>query len=115
MASTTHELRTPLNVAQTALTVLESRQHTEEDKRFVKMAQNSCKMLNSLIDDVLDLSRLESGVFELHINRFSLSEMMDEVRDLFALQFELKGLDFYAVLEVDRQDDSGYSDRKRIM
>ena len=88
MASTTHELRTPLNVAQTALAVLEERQQTVEDKRFVKMAQNSCTMLNSLIDDILDMSRLESGAFELNKRPFDLSTLMRELQELFILPVE---------------------------
>ena len=72
MASLTHELRTPLNVAQGALSVLEDRQNNAEDKRFIRMAQNSCKMLGSLIDDVLDMSRLESGAFEVNKASFCI-------------------------------------------
>ena len=52
------------------------------------MAQNSCKMLNSLIDDVLDMSRLESGAFELNKGVFNISNLMKELRELFALQAE---------------------------
>ena len=114
MASTTHELRTPLNVAQTALTVLEDRQQTEEDKRFVKMAQNSCTMLNSLIDDVLDMSRLESGAFELNLRPFDISDLMKEIKELFILPMEQKKLNLHVEVEEALRNVIGMSDRKRI-
>ena len=49
-------------------------------------------MLKSLIEDILDLTRLEEGQFELNMDTFKIKELVDLLKDLFGFQLEKKGL-----------------------
>ena len=82
VASLTHELRTPLNSAQLALDIMDDYLDAE-GKRYNRIAKNSCYFLNSLIEDILDYSRFESGVFELNCEYFVLGGLIDQMNELF--------------------------------
>ena len=71
-------------------------------------------MLGSLIDDVLDMSRLESGAFEVNTSSFSIAELLKEVEELFAMTVEQKGIELCVSHCNSLLDAVGYSDKKRI-
>ena len=91
IGSITHELRTPLNSSINALELLE--EHVpEEFKRYLRIARTSNKQLASLIEDILDLTRLENGEFSLNLHVFKLRLVADAIVELFEFQLEAKGL-----------------------
>ena len=77
----THELRTPLCVTITALQLLEEF-IPEPGKKYFRMAKSSCMMLESLIDDVLDLSHLENNTFNLRCASFKMKDLLSEIDEL---------------------------------
>ena len=70
LANISHELRTPLNGVIGALSVLADTPIEGEQKQFVGIAQRSAELLLAVINDVLDLSRIEAGQVELQIREF---------------------------------------------
>jgi CheY-like chemotaxis protein len=71
----------------------------DESRQQAEVIHKAGSDLKALIDNILDLSRIEAGRLDLHVEPVELGELLDELRLLLAPQFEAKGLDF--VLEID--------------
>ena len=99
LASMSHELRTPLNAilgfAGTLLMGLPGELNEEQAKQL-RIVQSSGRHLLSLINDLLDLARIEAGKLELHLVSIDLAELLDEVAVTLGPLAKEKGL----VLEV---------------
>lgn len=92
LANMSHEVRTPMN-AMLGMTELLIRTPLDVRQRhFAQVAFDSGQSLLHLIDDLLDLSRIEAGKLMLREAEFSARELMQEVLDLMAPQAEMKGL-----------------------
>jgi signal transduction histidine kinase/ActR/RegA family two-component response regulator len=81
LASVSHEIRTPLNSIFLTLDMLEEPRSTEERRACIAVARSSGRSLKRLIDDLLDLSRIESGRITFERVRFDPAE---EIRELLA-------------------------------
>ncbi|MDZ4178344.1 MAG: ATP-binding protein [Coriobacteriia bacterium] len=99
LASMSHELRTPLNsiIGFSGILLSESPGDVnEEQKRQLEMIGNSGKLLLALINDILDLSRVEAGEFELEIGDFTLGSVVSAAVDMLRIIAQEKGLEFDA-------------------
>ena len=82
LASMSHELRTPLNAIIGFSDLLAEKTAgdlTDKQQRFVGHVRNGARHLLQLINDILDLSKIESGLLELRRETFSVSEALPEV------------------------------------
>ncbi|MBT8428569.1 MAG: response regulator, partial [Gammaproteobacteria bacterium] len=94
LANVSHELRTPLNSILLLSKLLASRD-SELDRESREQAEVIHKAgcdLKALIDNILDLSRIESGRLELHLEAVSLAELLEDLRLLLKPQFDAKDL-----------------------
>jgi PAS domain S-box-containing protein len=95
IASMSHELRTPLNsiIGFTGI-ILQGMagEITEEQRKQLTMVKNSADHLLALINDIIDLSKIEAGKAELVIEEFDLSSLLQEVKDSFKVAATEKGL-----------------------
>ena len=95
IASMSHELRTPLNsiIGFTGI-ILQgvTGDINEEQKKQLTMVKNSANHLLELINDIIDLSKIEAGMIELFIDKFDLSSLMKEVNDSFKVAAAEKDL-----------------------
>jgi len=89
-----HDIRTPMNaiIGYTELAMKEST--TPQMQEYLGKIDLSSKHLLSLINDILEMSRIESGAVELQPSPMDLYEVFDNVRDLFSEQMKQKGLSF---------------------
>lgn len=78
------------------------------------MGSNSSLLLYSLIEDILDLSKLEAGTFKTSISSFSVVDVMDEVAEVFEFQCAQKRLKLNIDVDYRLQDVKVESDRGRI-
>ena len=95
IASMSHELRTPLNsiIGFTGIILMGmTGEITEEQRKQLTMVKNNAKHLLALINDVIDVSKIEAGKIELAIEEFDLSALVQEVKDSFAVAVAEKGL-----------------------
>jgi signal transduction histidine kinase/DNA-binding response OmpR family regulator len=101
LANMSHELRTPLN-AILGFSQLMSREPSlnSEQKENLRIINRSGEHLLSLINDVLDLAKIESGKTTLHTTDFDLYELLDLIAEMLALKAESKGLQL--IIERDR-------------
>ncbi len=101
LASMSHELRTPLNAIMgftgTLLMKLPGPLTGEQEKQL-KTIQTSAKHLLSLINDLLDLAKIESGKVELNFEPVICQAALEEVRATLQPMAEIKGLQFTLVL-----------------
>ncbi len=91
LSNMSHDIRTPMNAIM-GFTVLLS-QNTDNPERvqdYVRKISSSSKHLLSLINDVLDMSKIESGKTSLNTGQFSFQETMDELRTIIVPQAEAK-------------------------
>jgi signal transduction histidine kinase/DNA-binding NarL/FixJ family response regulator len=93
LATMSHEIRTPMNSILGFLElVLESQSLEKEDHRHLQIAQTSAKFLLQLINDILDVSKIESGKLELEERPFDLAELLGEIQDLLDIKAREKDL-----------------------
>ena len=95
LSNMSHDIRTPINAINgyTAL-ALDSDDISDEIRDYFEKIEYSGKHLLSLINDILDMSRIESGKVELDLAPADLVTIMDQLNNVFALQMQTKGLDF---------------------
>lgn len=90
-----HELRTPLNGILGYARILKREPAlTERQHDGLDIIESSGKHLLDLINDVLDLSKVEAGKVELHLSDFYLSTAITNVADMVRMKAQRKGLDF---------------------
>jgi two-component system sensor histidine kinase BarA len=78
LATMSHELRTPLNSIIGFSEVLQSNEKLlDKERRYAANIQSSGKMLLGLINDILDLAKIESGKMELHLEEFSVMDVIE--------------------------------------
>ncbi|CAB1075090.1 Circadian input kinase A [Olavius algarvensis Delta 1 endosymbiont] len=93
LANMSHELRTPLNaILGTAQVMSRDTGFPEKYKVNLEMLSRSGEHLLSLIDDVLEISRIEAGRNDLNRSDFSLAQIVDEIQKMTMLRAEKKGL-----------------------
>ncbi len=94
LANMSHEIRTPLNGVLGMAEVLESSLTNPEHKRMIGTIRRSGETLLNILNDILDMSKIEAGKLELEAVPFSPMELAERVEDLHNLRAEEKGLDF---------------------
>ena len=95
LSNMSHDIRTPMNaiIGYTALAKKVEGVPAEE-MEFLDKIESSSEHLLALINDVLEMSRIESGKMELEVERTDLLKTLDEVRDLFAAQMQAKHITY---------------------
>lgn len=95
LANMSHEIRTPLGaVIGFAELLLESKSLSEEDREQVRTIIRNGRQLLKLVNEILDLSRVESKKTAIEKVQFPVQQLINEVTTLLKIQAESKGLDF---------------------
>jgi len=90
-----HELRTPLNAILGFTNILQkSMNATTVEKENLNIIKRSADHLLNIINEILELSKIEAGKMELSLKNFNLFELIKEIEDIFAFRCENKGLKF---------------------
>ena len=92
LANMSHEIRTPMNGVLGMTELLLESSLAERQTHFAKTIHSSARSLLTLIDEILDFSKADSGKLELEDSVFELATVVEEVVDLLAERAENKGL-----------------------
>ncbi|ETW00225.1 hypothetical protein, variant [Aphanomyces invadans] len=98
LASFSHELRTPLNGVLGMLELLKEQKLGKVPERYVHMAYVSGSLLLNLINDILDLSKIEAGHLEIQSAPFHIGDLLDYTIEIFKFKAHERGLKLSVVL-----------------
>jgi signal transduction histidine kinase/DNA-binding response OmpR family regulator/ligand-binding sensor domain-containing protein len=108
LANMSHEIRTPMNAILGYAQILEGDQRLESDQRqAVDTIGKSGHHLLGLINDVLDISKIEAGREELTLSNFNLESMLDGISRMFEMRCHQKDLDWNLVTDFDDPEVRG--------
>lgn len=93
LANMSHEIRTPLNGLLGMLQILQLTSLEEEQQEYLVTALDSGRSLLRILNDILDLSKIESGKLELDECTFELGEVLDSVVSMFRLPAKSRGVE----------------------
>lgn len=99
LANMSHEIRTPLNAILGMATVLQRDNLSQKQRERVGIISSSGQSLLSVLNDILDLSKVEAGKLDLEIVEFDLEQLVRSVESTFAHKAQGKGLAFTVTLD----------------
>jgi signal transduction histidine kinase/CheY-like chemotaxis protein len=101
LATVSHEVRTPLNGILGMADLLTATSIDDEQKSYVEAIRASGQSLGSLIEDLLDLSRIEAGKLDIVNERFAVAPLVESVVELLAPRAHDKGLEIASFVAPD--------------
>ncbi len=92
LANMSHEIRTPMNGVIGTLQLLDDTNLSQEQKEFVEIAHKSADALLAILNDILDLSKIEAGKLSFENITFDLKQIVNDIVTLHSLKAEQKGV-----------------------
>ena len=114
LSNMSHDIRTPMNAIIGFTTLAVSNiDNQERVKDYLTKTLSSSRHLLALINDILDMSRIESGKLQLEETEVNLSEMLHDIKTIVSGQIHAKQLELY-MDALDVTDEDVYCDRTRM-
>ena len=136
-SSVSHEFRTPINAFTNSISFIESnyqfflnklsenkylkikdellpKRHQEANEKFFKICKVSTTSLMSLVEDILDLAKIEAGTFKLNEQLFGIETLVNDIKYIFEFQWTQKGVSFNVEVDKRLMKSSFCSDIGRI-
>lgn len=101
IANVTHELRTPVNGILGNTKILVEIEEDREKRKLLSLIERGCTDMNSIINNILDFSKLDAGKFTLEIREFNFRELIEYVQSMHKNKIYEKGLDFIVNVSPD--------------
>ena len=95
ISTISHEMRTPLNGIVGATTLLRGETLTPKQSQLLTMAESSVDNLKRLINDILDLSKIEAGKLELNFQNFNPEALIESITSTMSVVASQKGIGFF--------------------
>ncbi|MCM8528521.1 MAG: ATP-binding protein [Lentisphaeraceae bacterium] len=101
LANMSHDIRTPLNAVLGFSQLLEERNLDTESKSYVKRIRKSSISLLELINDILDLSKVEAGKLSLQYKSVSVKRLFEELEQVFSLKTDTARISFKTAVDTE--------------
>ena len=99
IANFSHELRDPLTGILTFSDILKNTGLNDEQFNYLKVIDSSTSYLKQLIEDILDISKIESGKAEIILKPFNLHHLLAQIEAIYKVKAQQKGLEFIALFK----------------
>ncbi len=103
LANMSHEIRTPMNGIMGMNSLIMMTELTETQRGYAKIVDSSAQSLLTVLNDILDLSKLEQATIELESIPFDIRELVEELLTLFKPQAHLKGIEIVGGVDIGVQ------------
>lgn len=87
-ANMSHEIRTPLNAIVGFSEIIANEDYTENKEEFIEIIRANSELLLQLINDVLDVSRIESGKIEIVFQHIEINNLLKEVAEVYQIKMQ---------------------------
>ena len=113
LANMSHEIRTPMNAIKGMTDILIRRNPNEDQKEYLEGIKQSSDSLLVIINDILDISKIEAGKVELEQETFSVNELVNNVHTIMQFKAEEKGLELKKEMPTEELNVKGDATRLR--
>ncbi|MFP4544953.1 MAG: PAS domain S-box protein [Candidatus Kapaibacterium sp.] len=113
LANMSHEIRTPMNSIIGFTDLLRETVSNPKNKKYIEAINSAGKNLLNLIDDILDLSKIEAGKLVLNPEPVDIKNILNEIKEIFTLKVNQKGIDFRIITD-DNIPPTLYLDETRV-
>jgi len=116
LANISHEIRTPMNsILGFSNILLNKKINKENQKKYIGIINNNGEQLLSLLNDIIDISKIEVGELKIHKEHFNLYDIMVNIYDSFSVNDKLKNSNIKYSLDINNINNINiYSDKNRI-
>lgn len=115
LANMSHEIRTPLNsILGFAEMLKEPDISTEEVREYTSIIDKGGKRMLGIINDLIDISKIEAGLVEVHPSKFNLNEQIDDIYGFFKLEAEQKEIKIVLNKEMPDKESFICSDKEKV-
>ncbi|MCU4176489.1 PAS domain-containing sensor histidine kinase [Carboxylicivirga sp. N1Y90] len=116
LANMSHEIRTPMNgILGFAQLLKQPLLESAEQSSYIEIIENSGKRMLSIINDLVDLSKIEAGQMEVSISEFSIGEVSKYIYNFFKTEVENKGMQLNLQLTESRKRQIVTSDKEKLI
>lgn len=114
LANMSHEIRSPMNAVLGAVNLAVENESGEKNKKHLYIAQRSAQHLLRIINDILDLSKIEAGKLDLEQTAFSVNDVVNEVMDIQKLRADENEIELVILNELSDKDSKVIGDPLRL-
>ncbi len=115
LANMSHEIRTPMNGILGFASILKDADLTGEERQeyLELMEQSGIRMLN-IINDIVDISKIESGLMEVHLKESNINQQIDYIHTFFKPELDKKKIQFFSKKSLSGKEAVINSDREKL-
>jgi Signal transduction histidine kinase len=115
LANMSHEIRTPLNAIVGFSELLAVAEQDEERSEYLEIIRLNNDLLQQLVADILDISKIEAGTLEFTYSEVDVNQIILDLGQYFQLKSEEQNTQINVLIEVPEIHNTLYSDRNRLM
>jgi PAS domain S-box-containing protein len=115
LANMSHEIRTPMNGILGFAQLLKEPDLTKEElKEYVSIIEKSGARMLNIVNDIIDITKIEAGLMELDITETDINEQIEYIYDLFKPEVEAKGMNLLCNKRLPAKDATIKTDREKV-
>lgn len=116
LANMSHEIRTPMNSILGFSDLIQRSEDKQERKQFLEIIKSSGRYLLNIINDVIDISKIESGLLDIKVQRVDINDLLSELTDIYRSDPRLrsKDVEILSIKPLENKDALILSDKTRL-